>query len=69
MAKADLEKKTIGEGFSDLKREMANISYDDWMNLPESVDSSLKKKKKEKFVAVPDAMLLGFMNEGETVNK
>lgn len=30
----ELENKTLSDGFSDLKREMAKVSYDDWLNLP-----------------------------------
>lgn len=51
------EKPSISEQFSDLKRQLVNVSYDDWLNLPDSADSSLKRQKRDRYVPVPDMMI------------
>lgn len=32
------------------------------MNLPEAVDLSIKKRKREKYTPVPDAMIVSYLN-------
>lgn len=36
----------ISEQFTDLKRELAKVTQEQWMNLPQAVDLSIKKRKK-----------------------
>ncbi len=46
LKKAEAEKPSISDNFSDLKRELTKVSYDEWLSIPESADSSVKKQKK-----------------------
>ncbi|XP_064597243.1 pre-mRNA-processing factor 6-like [Liolophura sinensis] len=54
------ERPKIQQQFSDLKRDLAEVSYDDWMNVPEVGDVRNKHQrnpKKEKYTPVPDSLL------------
>ncbi|KAJ3127705.1 hypothetical protein HK098_005941 [Nowakowskiella sp. JEL0407] len=61
------ERPKIQEQFSDLKRALSSVTEDEWANLPEVGDLVRKKTKrnstndrvKERFVAVPDSVVLG----------
>ncbi|BFZ22629.1 hypothetical protein BsWGS_25668 [Bradybaena similaris] len=63
--KIDIEKfqqewPTIQEEFSDLKRDLASVSVEDWSNLPEVGDARNRKqriRRAEKFTPVPDSVL------------
>lgn len=53
----------IGEQFADLKRNLSNVTSQEWESIPEVGDHSLKLKqsrKKETYTPVPDALLVGF---------
>lgn len=39
------EKPSIVNQFSDLKRELAGVSVDEWLSIPDIGDYSIKKKK------------------------
>lgn len=54
----------ITEEFADLKRNLATVSMDEWMNLPEpgnlrGVGRKVKKQGKETFTPVSDAFISG----------
>ncbi|XP_021354923.1 pre-mRNA-processing factor 6-like, partial [Mizuhopecten yessoensis] len=54
------ERPKIQQQFSDLKRDLADVTVDDWLNLPEVGDARTKKQRNpraEKFTPVPDSML------------
>lgn len=54
------ERPKIQQQFSDLKRDLAKVSEDEWMNLPEVGDVRNKKQRNaraEKFTPVPDSVL------------
>ncbi|XP_014780302.1 pre-mRNA-processing factor 6 [Octopus bimaculoides] len=54
------ERPKIQQQFSDLKRELASVSYDDWMNLPEVGDARNKRQRNpraDKFTPLPDSLL------------
>ena len=57
----------ISEQFTDLKRELAKVTEAEWASIPESEDKSIKKRKKEKYTPVPDAMLVNYLTSN--VNK
>ena len=44
-----MKKPTISDQFKDLKQDMSNISADEWANIPEIGDYSIKKRKIEPF--------------------
>jgi len=54
------ERPKIQQQFSDLKRQLADVSVDEWMALPEVGDARNKKARnprREKFTAVPDSFM------------
>ncbi|RWS26275.1 pre-mRNA splicing factor-like protein [Leptotrombidium deliense] len=66
------ERPKIQQQFSDLKRELASVSEQDWLNIPEVGDSRNKKQrnpKYEKITPVPDSILAqrATLASGETL--
>lgn len=66
------ERPKISDQFADLKRELQDVSKDDWEAIPEVGDHSLRLKQKrhaDSFTPVPDTLIEGFRNgiEGGTV--
>ncbi|KAK3580260.1 hypothetical protein CHS0354_012789 [Potamilus streckersoni] len=54
------ERPKIQQQFSDLKRELASVTMEEWINLPEVGDARNRKQRnprKEKFTPVPDSVL------------
>lgn len=54
------ERPKIQQQFSDLKRDLADVSVDEWNNLPEVGDARNRKQRvgrAEKFTPVPDSVL------------
>ncbi|XP_059158001.1 pre-mRNA-processing factor 6-like [Physella acuta] len=54
------ERPKIQQQFSDLKRDLAGVSVDEWNNLPEVGDARNRKQRigrTEKFTPVPDSVL------------
>ncbi|KAK0053867.1 pre-mRNA-processing factor 6 [Biomphalaria pfeifferi] len=54
------ERPKIQQQFSDLKRDLASVSVDEWNNLPEVGDARNRKQRvgrAEKFTPVPDSVL------------
>lgn len=52
----------ISEQYTDLKRDLAKVTEEEWLNLPEAVDLSIKKRKRDKYTPVPDAMIVSYLN-------
>ncbi|XP_053382294.1 pre-mRNA-processing factor 6-like [Mercenaria mercenaria] len=54
------ERPKIQQQFSDLKRDLAGVSVDEWMNIPEVGDARNRKQRNpraEKYTPVPDSVL------------
>jgi len=51
---------TLHSQFADIKRDLSELSKDDWINIPEANDITHKKRGKvqqERFMAAPDSLL------------
>ena len=62
LAKFRKERPKIQQQFADLKRQLTEVSHEEWSSLPEAADIGKKTKKRrlmEKFSAAPDSLLLG----------
>ena len=71
-AKEDLEKlraerPSIGQQFAGLKKDLTKLKMEDWLNIPEIGDYSVKKVKRERYVPVPDKIILNAAQDSETV--
>ncbi|KAG2447955.1 hypothetical protein HYH02_006984 [Chlamydomonas schloesseri] len=52
------ENPKITEQFADLKRQLADVKYEEWEAIPEMGDYTLKKQRRmERFAPVPDSLL------------
>jgi len=51
------ENPTISQQFSDLKRDMAEISENEWASIPDIGDYGVKKRKMERYTPTPDSLL------------
>mmetsp|Transcript_9739 Transcript_9739/g.25020 ORF Transcript_9739/g.25020 Transcript_9739/m.25020 type:complete len:992 (-) Transcript_9739:1639-4614(-) len=53
------ERPKIQQQFADLKRQLTEVSAEEWANLPDAADigKKVKKKRVEKFTAAPDSFL------------
>lgn len=63
-----LERPKIQQQFSDLKRKLSDMSYDDWANLPDVGDARNKKQrnpKADKFTPVPDSVIAKTLEGGQ----
>ena len=72
-AKEDLEKlraerPSIGQQFAGLKKDLVKLKLEDWLNIPEIGDYSVKKVKREKYVPVPDKIILNAAQETENLS-
>ena len=59
------ERPKIQQQFSDLKRELAEVSQEEWATLPEAADIGkkvTKKRRADRFTAAPDSLLFSAMN-------
>jgi pre-mRNA-processing factor 6 len=60
---------TIKDQFADLKRKLSEVSEEEWDQIPEIGDYSIKKSKAyERFTPAPDTLLSAALKERETVN-
>mmetsp|Transcript_23097 Transcript_23097/g.56930 ORF Transcript_23097/g.56930 Transcript_23097/m.56930 type:complete len:966 (-) Transcript_23097:92-2989(-) len=60
---------TLHAQFADIKRELGDLSKDDWLNIPDANDISHKKRKapeKERFMPAPDSLLAQAQAEQQT---
>lgn len=65
------ERPKIQQGFSDLKRQLAEVTEDEWQAIPEVGDMRNKAKRNaraEKFTPVPDSIIAMNMNYGQMSN-
>ncbi|EPB79056.1 tetratricopeptide repeat protein [Ancylostoma ceylanicum] len=65
------ERPKIQQEFSDLKRQLSEVTEDEWVAIPEVGDSRNKAKRNpraEKFTPVPDSLIAMSMNYGETTS-
>eukprot|EP00038_Savillea_parva_P031230 m.84021 g.84021 ORF g.84021 m.84021 type:complete len:994 (+) comp9576_c0_seq1:78-3059(+) len=53
------ERPKIQQQFADLKRQLTDVSMEEWANIPDAADigKKVKKKRLEKFTAAPDSFL------------
>jgi pre-mRNA-processing factor 6 len=58
----------ISEQFTDLKRELAKVTEEEWLNLPESQDSSIKSRKRERYTPTPDSQIIGHAMSATTTH-
>lgn len=64
------ERPKIQQQFSDLKRELQEVSTDEWNAIPEVGDARNKKQRNpraEKFTPLPDSVIAGAMSSGQGV--
>ena len=67
--KNTVKDKTIKDQFADLKRKLSEVSEEEWDQIPEIGDYSVKKSKAyERFTPAPDTLLSAALKERETVN-
>jgi len=60
------ERPTISQQFADIKKDLANLSKEDWENIPDEMpDYTVKKKKKERYTPVPDRIIEKGLMDGE----
>ncbi|EGT49152.1 hypothetical protein CAEBREN_01897 [Caenorhabditis brenneri] len=62
------ERPKIQHGFSDLKRQLTQVTDDEWQTIPEVGDKRNKAKRNpraEKFTPVPDSIIAMNMNYGQ----
>eukprot|EP01062_Namystynia_karyoxenos_P078607 TRINITY_DN8125_c1_g1_i1.p1 TRINITY_DN8125_c1_g1~~TRINITY_DN8125_c1_g1_i1.p1 ORF type:complete len:965 (+),score=342.99 TRINITY_DN8125_c1_g1_i1:88-2982(+) len=57
-------KPKIATQFADLKKALAGVSEEEWKEIPDIGDYSVKKKKQDIWTPVPDSLLLGGMDGG-----
>lgn len=50
--------KSISKNFADLKTQLKDVTTQDWMTIPESYDSSIKRRKFETYTANSDSVIL-----------
>ncbi|KAE9420811.1 hypothetical protein Angca_003976 [Angiostrongylus cantonensis] len=65
------ERPKIQQEFSDLKRQLSEVTEDEWVAIPEVGDSRNKAKRNpraEKFTPVPDSLIAMSMSYGETTS-
>ena len=53
-----MKKPTVADQFKDLKQEMSAVSADEWANIPEIGDYTVKKRKVERYMPVPEKLIM-----------
>ena len=61
------QKPSITEQFKDLKQELGKVTVDQWMNIPDIGDYTIKKQKREKFTPTPDNIITQKQNQQTNV--
>lgn len=54
--------------FADLKRQLANVTREEWESIPEDVDHSGKRVKAQRYTPTPDNLIDSVRMDGEAVN-
>ena len=62
------ERPSISQKFADLKRELGSLSYQEWANIPEATDYSVKKQKREKASPMSDQLIESARNSTSFIN-
>ncbi|PVU99672.1 hypothetical protein BB560_005464 [Smittium megazygosporum] len=61
------QKPAIKEQFSDLKRQLASLTQEEWDSIPEATNQSRQKRKRdprmERYSAVPDSVISGLTDQ------
>ena len=65
IAKIRTTRPTIRQQFSDLKRDLATVSLDEWEGIPDIGERKIKRKKYERFMPVPDNIISAGLGDGE----
>lgn len=69
LSKVRAERPKIEQQFADLKRGLAEVTDEEWSNLPEVGNLTRKKRKKdERSFVVPDSILVGDRSKNEYEN-
>lgn len=66
--KANTAAPKYQEQFADLKRQLANVSREEWEAIPDNVYLGNKKVKAQRYTVTPDNIIDTARFEGETVN-
>jgi pre-mRNA-processing factor 6 len=56
-------KSTVADQFKDLKAEMSVVSADEWANIPDIGDYTIKHRKTEQFMPVPENIIMEKVNQ------
>jgi hypothetical protein len=51
-----------------LKRDLATVTNEEWEAIPDCVDLSIKKRKRERFAPVPDGLVMNLLSSKEGIN-
>lgn len=62
------EKPTIRQTFSDIRTELRKLTKDDWENIPDIKDFTVKKRKIERYAPNTDSNLERALNDSQVVN-
>lgn len=54
--------------FADLKKDLSSVQKHEWMNIPEIENFTIKKKKVERFSAVPDHVIQSGLSDSRLLN-
>lgn len=62
------ERPTIRQQFSDLKSGLTKINKDEWENIPDVPDYTIKKKKQERYTPISDKIIEQGLQDNVTLN-
>lgn len=68
MEKIEKDAPKYQEQFADLKRQLANVTRDQWESIPDNVDRSHTRVKADRYIPTPDNLIESSRYEGESVN-
>ncbi|KAJ9449609.1 Protein STABILIZED1 [Diplonema papillatum] len=58
------DRPTLSAQLADLKKELGTVSEEEWNNIPDIGDRSIKKKRQEIWTPAPDTLLMAGMDRG-----
>ncbi len=62
------ERPTIRQQFSDLRNNLNKISKDEWENIPDIPDYTIKKRKQERYTPITDKVIEQGLQDNITLN-
>lgn len=62
------ERPTIRQQFSDLRSNLTRVSKDEWENIPDIPDYTIKKRKQERYTPVTDKVIEQSLQDNVTLN-